>query len=121
MVAGVELLIGHQFWLRRLDFVEIFVAVDDSPVSGTPMASLDWEAAAQALQVGRLLCSRSQGQVLRVAASIAEGVPVDLRDAVSGLDEHNLALVAGAVLRAGGCQFGLGAVAGDQARWAWSR
>lgn len=78
------------------------------------MAFLDWEAAAQALGAGRLACSDSQGHVLRVAVSLAEGIPVDLRDALSGLDKRNLALVAGAVLDAGGCRAGLGAVAGDQ-------
>jgi hypothetical protein len=113
-MAAVELLIGHRFWLHCEDFVESFVEMCPSAVGGTPMAFLDWEAAAQALGAGRLVCSEGQGQVLRVAASIAEGVPVDLRDALSGLDKRNLALVAGAVLHAGGCRVGLGAVVGDQ-------
>jgi hypothetical protein len=40
--------------------------------------------------------------MLRIAASIAEAVPVSLGEAVSGLDDRNLGLVAGAVLHAGG-------------------
>jgi hypothetical protein len=40
--------------------------------------------------------------VLRIAASIAEGVPVDMREAVTGLDEGNAVLAAAAVLRAAG-------------------
>jgi hypothetical protein len=40
--------------------------------------------------------------VLRVAASIAEGVPVDLGGALAGLDGRNAVLVAGAVLHANG-------------------
>jgi hypothetical protein len=40
--------------------------------------------------------------VLRIAASIAEGVPVDLREAVTGLDASNIVLVAEAVLHAAG-------------------
>jgi hypothetical protein len=49
-----------------------------------------------------LPCSGGEGLILRIAASIAEGVPVDLREAVTGLDEGNIALVAGAVLHAAG-------------------
>ena len=119
-IAAVELLIGHRFWLCREDFVGLFIEVD-ARADGTLTAFLDWEAAAAALGAGRLACSDSQGQVLRVAASIAEGVPVDLRDALSGLDERNLALVAGAVLYAGGCCVGLGALVGDQVRPVVSR
>jgi hypothetical protein len=121
-MAAVELLIGHRFWLGREDFVERFVEMHASAVGGTPMAFLDWEAAARALGAGRLACSDSQGRVLRVAASIAEGVPVDLRDALSGLDEPNLALIAGAVLHAGGgCGARPGAAAGGRPRTVVSR
>jgi hypothetical protein len=100
--AAVELLIGHRRWLDRDDFVEVSVETGDGLVSGEPMAWVDWHSAVAALGDGRLACSGSEAQVLRVAASVAEGVPVDLRDAVSGLDEVNLALVAQAVLHAGG-------------------
>ena len=40
--------------------------------------------------------------MLRIAASIAEGVPVDFREAVTGLDENNAVLAAAAVLHAAG-------------------
>ena len=59
------------------------------------------------------MCSSSEAQVLAIAASIAEGSPVDLRDALSGLDDHNLSLVAEAVAHAGGrrvCDRGDGVV-----------
>jgi hypothetical protein len=49
-----------------------------------------------------LPCSGGEGRVLRIAASIAEGVPVDLREAVTGLDENNAVLAAAAVLHAAG-------------------
>ena len=121
-MAAVGLLIGHRFWLGREDFVERFVEMHASALGGTPMALLDWEAAAQALGAGRLACSDSQGRVLRVAASIAQGVPVDLGDALSGLDERNLALIAGAVLHAaGGCGVGPGAAADGRRRGVVSR
>jgi hypothetical protein len=70
--------------------------------SGREMAAVDFAAAAGALAAGVLPCSGGEGQVLRIAASIAEGVPVDLREAVTGLDENNTSLVVAAVLHAAG-------------------
>jgi hypothetical protein len=67
-----------------------------------PMAWVDWPAAVAALQVGRLPCSPSEAQVLRIAASIAEGIPVDMQEAVSGLDSANIVLVAQAIVHAAG-------------------
>ena len=64
------------------------------------MAAVDFEAAAGALEAGALPCSGGEGRVLRIAASIAAGVPVDLREAVTGLDGHNAVLAAAAVLHA---------------------
>ena len=78
--------------------METGVGVSD----GTSMAWVDWQAAVAALEAGRLPCSSSEGGLLRVAASIVEGVPVDLRDAVGGLDQTNLVLVMRAVAHAGG-------------------
>jgi hypothetical protein len=40
---------------------------------------------------------------LRIAASLAAGVPVRLGDAVTGLDRANLAAVTAAIWHAGGC------------------
>jgi hypothetical protein len=93
--------IGHGRWIGRGDFVDGFIDVGDG-LSGTPMAWIDWEAAVAALQAGRLPCSDSEAGVLQLAASLAGGGPVDLRDAVCGLDASNLVLVAIAVLHAGG-------------------
>ncbi|HZD14335.1 MAG TPA: hypothetical protein VE196_04255 [Pseudonocardiaceae bacterium] len=103
-MAAVELLIRHGVWLRRLDFVERFVAVEVDPalVGGTVLAWVDWVAVVQALAGGQLPCSGSEKQLLLIVASLAEGVPVDLSEALSGLDQANLARVAGAVLAAGG-------------------
>lgn len=100
--AAVGLLIGHLCWLLRGDFVGQFVEVGQSFIDGAAMAVVDWSAAVGALEAGRLPCSPSEGQVLRIAASIADGVPVDLRDGVSGLDTANIVLVAEAVLHAAG-------------------
>ena len=54
-----------------------------------------------ALEDGRLPCSGGERQILRVVASIAEGLPIDLRDALTCLDAVNSVLVARAVLRRG--------------------
>ena len=69
---------------------------------GAAMAAVDWEAAVAALDAGRLPCSGGEGRILRLAASISGGVPVDLRSALPGLDERNSAGVARAVLHAAG-------------------
>jgi hypothetical protein len=100
--AAVELLIGHRRWLDRHDFTDGFVETGEGWSDGTPMAWVDWLGAVSALEAGRLPCSGSEAQVLKVAASIAEGVPVDLRGAVGGLDAANTVLVATSVLHAAG-------------------
>jgi len=66
------------------------------------MALVDWSAALGAVESKRMPCSASENQILRIAASIAEGIPVDLRDAVCGLDATNSVLVARALLHAAG-------------------
>ena len=69
---------------------------------GESIAAIDWGAAWTALEDGHLPCSSGERQILRVVVSIAEGVPIDLRDVVSCLDEVSSVLVARAVLAAGG-------------------
>lgn len=98
--AAVELVIGHRSWLVRDDFLG-YVELCRG-FHGEAMAAIDWQAAWTALEDGHLPCSSGERQILRVAASIAEGVPVDLRDLVTGLDAVNGVRVAGAVLAAGG-------------------
>jgi hypothetical protein len=100
--AAVELLIGHRRWLCRDDFVDRFVRlVPDSSGDGL-WAVVGWRAVVRAVGAGRLACSDSEGHVLRIAASIAEGVPVDLGECLSVLDQANVGLVVEAVLRASG-------------------
>jgi len=60
------------------------------------------EAAAALRAAGELPCSSSAGQIPAVACSIAAGVPVDLRDAVGGLDARDIGLVERAVRYANG-------------------
>jgi hypothetical protein len=88
-------------WLDRDDFAGRFVTVAASPGSGTAVAVVDWPAVAAALG-GGLACSGGERRMLRLAASLAAGIPVDLRDAASGLDGPNARLAARAVLHASG-------------------
>ena len=55
------------------------------------MAAVDFAVAAGALEAGALPCSDGERQVLLVAASIAAGIPVDLREAVLCMDGVNAA------------------------------
>ena len=45
--------------------------------SDAVMAAVGFEAAARALGAGMLPCSGGEGRVLRIAASVAGGVPVN--------------------------------------------
>jgi hypothetical protein len=58
-------------------------------IDGTPMAPIDWPEAIAALDRGRLPCSGGEDRMLRLAARLAVGIPVDLRAALTGPDSHN--------------------------------
>lgn len=92
--AAVDLLIQQQSWLHRKDFVDSYIDTD------TP--SIDWAAVIAALDAGQLPCSSGEGRLLRIASSLAEGIPIDLHDAITGLDATNTALVAHAICHAAG-------------------
>lgn len=100
--AGVELLIGHASWLHRDDFVDAFLHTDTSIIDGIEPASIDWTGAIAALDTDALPCSGGEQRMLRLAASIAGGTPVSLRDTLTGLDHRNTRLVITAVLHASG-------------------
>lgn len=97
--AGVGLLIANGTFLRRDDFTSRFIEHGTS--SGTPMAAIDWEAAAT-LTGGGLPCSGGERRILAPAASLAGGIPVALRDAIAGMDDRNVQLLVKAVLHASG-------------------
>jgi hypothetical protein len=118
IAAGVELLIGHRRWLTRPDFLGRFVTVlpaDPRPADGEPMALIDWSAAAGAVEAGELPCSSGEEALLRVAASLAGGVAVELGRALTRLDAVNLARVVQAIRHAGGDTAGQAPVGGGRA------
>ena len=101
--AGTGLLIDHATFLDRQDFTSRFVWQAVSASDGvTAVASIDWQAAITALDTGGLACSGGERRMLKLAASLADGIPVDLRDTVTGLDQRNMSLLVSAILRASG-------------------
>ena len=101
--AGTALLIANGTFLRRDDFTSRFITSATSISDGaTPMAAIDWDAAITALHAGELPCSGRERRILQLSASLADGIPVDLRDAVTGLVDGNVAKLVTAILHASG-------------------
>ena len=99
--AAIEMLIGHHCWLHRNDFVDHYIATDPGLTTSTPMARVDWPAAITALDTGALASSSREAGILRIAASLAAGLPVNLGAVITGLDSDNLDLVIQAVRHTG--------------------
>jgi hypothetical protein len=101
--AGTSLLIDCGCWLHREDFTSQFITTATSISDGTTLlASIDWAAAVTALDAGKLPSSGGERRVLRLAASIAGGIPVSLYDDLPGLDQRNASLVINAIQHATG-------------------
>jgi hypothetical protein len=98
--AGVALLISSGAFLHRSDFAGRFIGHSTS--SGLAMAAIDWQAAVTALGSGELSCSGGERRVLLLSASLADGIPVDLRDAATGLDDRNIQRLVTAIRHASG-------------------
>ncbi len=72
--AAVNLLIGHRYWLTRPDFAGEYIGTFPSFTDGTAMAAVCWPEAIAALDRGQLAGSGSENRILRLAASLADGV-----------------------------------------------
>ena len=96
--AGVSLLIANRTFLSRDDFTSRFITRDPTAA----MAAIDWAAAIAALDAGEICCSGGEQRILRLAASIADGIPVSLSDAITGLDSRNLSHLLTAIRHASG-------------------
>ncbi len=68
----------------------------------TKLAQIDWQAAIASRDTGDLPCSGGENRILRLAASIAVGIPVDLNHALSSLDEASISLIIRAARHANG-------------------
>lgn len=101
--AGVALLAGNETFLHRDDFTSRFITTGTSISDGTTlMANIDWNAAITALHAGELPCSGGERRILELSSSLAGGIPVDLRDAITGLDDGNITRLVTAILHASG-------------------
>jgi len=101
--AGTGLLIDCGSWLHREDFTSRFITTATSISDGvTLLAATDWQAAIAALRADELSASSGERRMLLLAASIAGGIPVSLRDTLPGIDRRNASLVVGAVAHAAG-------------------
>lgn len=100
--AAVELLIQHGVWLHRPEFRRYAINYVTATYTRIPYAVIDWQAADAALVRGRMPCTGSEAAVLRIALSLADGVPVELGPAITGLDATNLARVLAAIAHASG-------------------
>ena len=103
MKPGVAPLTAEGTFLRRDDFTSRFITVGTSISDGTTlMADIDWDMAITALQAVEIPCSGGERRVLMLSASLALRIPVDLRDAATGLDDRNVRRLVTAILHASG-------------------
>jgi len=100
-MAAADLIIGHGHFLHDPAFRRI-IAAGSSVTDGQPFAVIRWNAALWALENGHLPCSGSERAVLLIAASLAEGTPVSLRENLGSLDRRNITLVTDAITAANG-------------------
>lgn len=103
MEAAVRLLADHGFWPEQLHEAGLIDLSQDEAGHTLPLyAQVRWTQALTALDRGRLTGSSSDRRMLRLAASLAVGTPVDLADGVCALDLHNLHLLLAALRHASG-------------------
>jgi hypothetical protein len=98
--AAAELLIAKS-WLYRDDFTSRFVTLHPGIGRGQQVAVIDWPAVIAALG-SSLPCSGGEQRMLRITASLADGIPVDLQDTLTSLDDENITRLVTAILHASG-------------------
>ena len=98
--AAVNLLAEHRTWLATPAFTSRYIDITGD-VPGAPdgtAAGVRWRAAITGLS--RQPATGSEKAVLRIAASIAAGIPVSLHDCLGSLDYATLAAVLRAIAHA---------------------
>lgn len=100
--AAVNLLAEHGTWLTRDTFtsrcIHITTGLTDIPGIPDTAAAIRWRAAITGLH--RHGASGTGKAVLRIAASIAIGIPVSLHDTLGSLDQATLRAVLRAIAHA---------------------
>ncbi|MDA8438638.1 MAG: hypothetical protein M0Z51_07235 [Propionibacterium sp.] len=106
--AAVELLIRHNTWLRRQDFLDQFVSGD---LAGIGRAYVNWVRAVR--QTVEWVMSPAERSVLVIAASLAghpnpeapqsaQWTPIPLAWTLANLDRRDIALILAAISHATG-------------------
>lgn len=100
--AAIGLLAAHAHWLGRTDFTRHITEARSTTDPTAHVAAVDWPAALNALDAGRLPCSAGERRMLRLAASLADRATISLGDAVTGLDPANSQILVEAILHVAG-------------------
>ena len=99
--AAVLLLADSGYWLPQLQGAGL-IALDVDVDEGGPWAAVQWADLDRALRTGVVSGSGGQLRLLRAAASLADGQPVDLADLTAGVDRKELTLLLAALAHAAG-------------------
>ncbi|MFL6116989.1 MAG: hypothetical protein ACJ786_37400 [Catenulispora sp.] len=99
--AAILLLINFGHWLPQLQSADLITVAPEVDGEGR-WAQIAWPDLEPALSTGLIVGSSGEVRVLRAAASIADGRPIDLGDLAAGLDRRALTLLLAAIAHAAG-------------------
>ena len=99
--AAALLLINFGHWLPQLQSADLITLTPDPEEHG-PWAQIAWPDLEPALAAGLIFGSSGEVRMLRAAASVADGHPVDLGDLAGALDRRALTLLLAAIAHAAG-------------------
>jgi hypothetical protein len=99
--AAILLLINFGHWLPQLQSADLITLTPEVDGEGR-WAQIAWPDLEPALSTGLIVGSGGEMRVLRAAASIADGQPIDLGDLAAGLDRRALTLLLAAIAHAAG-------------------
>jgi hypothetical protein len=102
--AAVLLLLADSgYWVPQLQAAGLItIALDGDAAGDGPWAAVQWGDLDRALRAGVISGGPGQRRLLRAAAGLADGQPVDLADLTAGLDRGELTLLLAAVSHAAG-------------------
>jgi len=100
--AAVLLLVNSGHWLPLLQAAGLITIALDGEADGGPWAAVQWADLDGALRTGAIAGTGGQRRLLRAAAGLADGQPVDLADLTAGVDRRELTLLLAAVAHAAG-------------------
>jgi len=100
--AAVLLLANSGHWLPQLQAAGLIAIALDEDADGGPWAAVQWSDLDGALRTGVISGGSGQLRLLRAAAGLAEGQPLDLADLTAGVDRPELTLLLAALAHAAG-------------------